>query len=76
VTDLGFDSGGRLIIFVDSGQTLAQARAQPRLGWGCAEPAGASRVTLHVVARPTGFEGADAISIRSRSRLQMATWWP
>ena len=38
VTDLGFDSGGRLIIFVESGQTLAQSRAQPRMGWGCNDP--------------------------------------
>jgi hypothetical protein len=38
VVDLGFDSGGRLIIFVDSGETLAQARQQPRMGWGCADP--------------------------------------
>jgi hypothetical protein len=35
VADLGFDSGGRLIIFVDSGETLAQQRPQPRMGWGC-----------------------------------------
>jgi hypothetical protein len=35
VVDLGFDSGGRLIIFVDAGQTFEQVRAQPRMGWGC-----------------------------------------
>lgn len=35
VSDLAFDSGGRLVVFVYSGQTLPQARPQPRMGWGC-----------------------------------------
>ena len=47
VQDLAFDSGGRLIIFVDSGQTLSAARAQPRMGWGCGEPGAAPTLTGH-----------------------------
>jgi hypothetical protein len=37
VTDVLYDSTGGLIVFVDSGQVLASARQQPRLGWGCEE---------------------------------------
>ncbi len=35
VSDVAYDSTGGLILFVDSGQTLAASRPQPRLGWGC-----------------------------------------
>lgn len=54
VNDLAFDSGGRLIIFVDAGQTLGQVRAQPRMGWGCAEPgaSGATVITSTSAGRP------------------------
>jgi uncharacterized protein YceK len=37
VTQVLYDSTGALIVFVDSGQVLAAARNQPRLGWGCSE---------------------------------------
>jgi hypothetical protein len=37
VTQVLYDSTGGLIVFVDSGQVLASARQQPRLGWGCEE---------------------------------------
>jgi hypothetical protein len=37
-----YDSTGRLIVFVGSGQVLASARQQPRLGWGCEEQAAAA----------------------------------
>jgi hypothetical protein len=37
VTQVLYDSTGALIVFVDSGQVLAAARHQPRLGWGCSE---------------------------------------
>ena len=37
VTQVLYDSTGALIVFVDSGQVLAEARHQPRLGWGCSE---------------------------------------
>ena len=37
VTQVLYDSTGALIVFVDSGQVLATARHQPRLGWGCQE---------------------------------------
>jgi uncharacterized protein YceK len=37
VTQVLYDSTGALIVFVDSGQVLAAARPQPRLGWGCQE---------------------------------------
>jgi len=43
VTDLAFDSGGRLVIFVASGQTLSEPRRQPRMGWGCQDDGEASR---------------------------------
>lgn len=35
VEGLAYDSTGGLVIFVESGKTLAAARQQPRLGWGC-----------------------------------------
>jgi len=35
VTSLSFDTGGRLIIAMNSGLTMPQARPQPRMGWGC-----------------------------------------
>ena len=41
VTQVLYDSTGGLIVFVDSGQVLASARQQPRLGWGCEEQAAA-----------------------------------
>jgi hypothetical protein len=37
VTQVLHHSTGALIVFVDSGQVLPAARAQPRLGWGCDE---------------------------------------
>jgi hypothetical protein len=37
VSQVLYDSTGGLIVFVDSGQILASARQQPRLGWGCEE---------------------------------------
>ena len=43
VTQVLYDSTGGLIVFVDSGQVLASARQQPRLGWGCEiQPAAAA----------------------------------
>jgi hypothetical protein len=42
VTQVLYDSTGGLIVFVDSGQVLASARQQPRLGWGCEEQAAAA----------------------------------
>lgn len=41
VTEVHYDSTGGLIVFVESGQVLAAARQQPRLGWGCEEAAAA-----------------------------------
>ena len=37
VSGVAYDSIGALVVFVDSGQTMAAARPQPRLGWGCGE---------------------------------------
>jgi hypothetical protein len=42
VTQVLYDSTGGLIVFVDSGQVLASARQQPRLGWGCEEQTAAA----------------------------------
>jgi hypothetical protein len=35
VTDLAYDSAGRVVVFVSSGQVLVEPRRQPRQGWGC-----------------------------------------
>ena len=40
VSDIGYDSGGGLIVFVDAGRALPAQRAQPREGWGCPEAVG------------------------------------
>lgn len=35
VTDAAYDSIGRIIVFVDSGEHRSTVPPQPRLGWGC-----------------------------------------
>ena len=39
VTDAAYDSIGRIIVFVDSGEQRSTVRPQPEFGWGC-EPEG------------------------------------
>jgi len=35
VTDAAYDSIGRIVVFVDSGEHRSAVRPQPELGWGC-----------------------------------------
>ena len=39
VYGVGYDSIGRVIVFVDSGQARDDVRPQPTMGWGCDEEA-------------------------------------
>jgi hypothetical protein len=42
VSSVAYDSIGRIIVFVDSGEHRDDVRPQPTMGWGCEEEPGSS----------------------------------
>jgi hypothetical protein len=69
VTDAAYDSLGRIVVFVDSGEHRSSVRAQPRLGWGCDEevssraPVAARSAELPSAHRPEGCAAGGSIGL-------------